>query len=378
MRISHLCVNYGAPLYQELFVNLNTYEAEQNVFYPRNKHHLVNKQEVPYKVHSPLLLSLSTKLFFRKKRKIMRKAYHPVFKDFKPDIIHAHTLFSDGSLANYYYEELAIPFIVAFRSTDIDFFIKYKPWLKSYGRRIADNAKFIVFISPSLRRKFEQVFGKDFSSKSLLIPNGINQLFFSIGAKYKQRHHNPVELLYVGNFRKLKNVPALIKFAENSKAKLTIVGKGGIDENKVLRMVQDSNNTTYLGRIDDLTRLIEVYRNADIFIMTSRTETFGLVYIEAMSQGIPVIYSRNTGIDGFFEQGSVGYAVSPGSASEIKSGLDQIISDYQGISKNCIEQAKSFNWAQVAERYMEVYRDLLCTGDRPKSSFVAPIRTPSP
>ena len=124
--------------------------------------------------------------------------------------------------------------------------------------------------------------------------------------------------MYVGNFQKRKNVPALIKLVNNYQANLTIAGNGGSEEKRVLQLIRDSNKVNYLGHIDDQSRLAEVYKHSDILIMTSKGETFGLVYIEAMSQGLPVLYSKDTGIDGFFEQGSVGYGVTPGSVSEMR------------------------------------------------------------
>jgi glycosyltransferase involved in cell wall biosynthesis len=150
-------------------------------------------------------------------------------------------------------------------------------------------------------------------------------------------------------------VPALIKLVKGYQARLTIVGAGGDQENRVLRRIQNSNKVNYLGRIDDPSKLIEIYRQSDIFIMTSKGETFGLVYIEAMSQGLPVIYSKNTGIDGVFEQGSVGYGVTPGSVSEMKQGIDKIVSTYQEISHNCFIKAKEMNWTNIAEVHFDIY-----------------------
>ena len=93
--------------------------------------------------------------------------------------------------------------------------------------------------------------------------------------------------------------------------------------------------------------------------MASRGETFGLVYLEAMSQGLPVIYSKNTGIDGIFEQGTIGYGVSPGSVSEMAKAIEKIIADYENISSNCINEARNFNWASVAEKYQSLYSRII-------------------
>ena len=105
MKVSHLCVNYGAPLFHELFLALNRYDLVQNVFYPRNQDHIAINTNNTYKVYSPLVLNLLTRISFQRKRRILRKYYEPIFLKEKPDIIHAHTLFSDGSLANHYYRE---------------------------------------------------------------------------------------------------------------------------------------------------------------------------------------------------------------------------------------------------------------------------------
>ena len=355
MIVDHICVNFGAPLYQELFLELHKCQLEQNVFYPRSNNHLKHNSETPYRVDSPKVLQLLTKISFSKKRHLMQKEYDPLFRRNKPDMIHAHTLFSDGSLANYYYKKSGTPFIVAIRSTDLDVFLKYKPWLKSYGKQILDHARSIVFISPSLKKKFIQIFGSRYEEKSMIIPNGINPSYLNSGELQKRKLHTPLELLYVGSFLKRKNVPALIKLVEKTVARLTIVGEGGNDEKKVLRMIRNSDKINYLGRIKDHSKLTQIYSQSDIFIMTSKRETFGLVYLEAMSQGLPVLFSRNTGIDGFFEEGSIGYGVTPGSVSEMNDGINRILANYQEISRNCVAEARKLNWKTIAGKYLEIY-----------------------
>jgi glycosyltransferase involved in cell wall biosynthesis len=355
MIVDHICVNFGTPLFQELFLELHKCQLEQNVFYPRSNKHRRHNTETPYRVDSPMVLQLLTKISFSKKRRLMQKQYDPLFQRNKPDMLHAHTLFSDGSLANYYYLKSGTPFIVAIRSTDLDVFLKYKPWLKSYGKQILDHASTIIFISPSLKKRFIQIFGSRYEEKSMIIPNGINPSYLNSGELQKRELHTPLELLYVGSFLKRKNVPALIKLIEKTEARLTIVGEGGNDEKKVLRMVRNSGKVNYLGRIEDQSRLTQIYRQSDIFIMTSKRETFGLVYVEAMSQGLPLVYSKDTGIDDFFEEGAIGYRATPGSISEMKEGINRIIANYQEISRNCIREARQLNWKTIAETYLDIY-----------------------
>ena len=356
MVVDHICVNYGAELFTELFNALQHRGVEQRVFYPRNRKHRIADPIRSYRIDSPLVLDLSTKASFRRKQQVMRGHYDLFFQQNKPDLIHAHTLFSDGSLANHYHKSTGTPFVVAIRSTDLDVFLKYKPWLLPLGRQIAANAQNIIFISPSLRRKFLRKFGSAYESKSLIIPNGINQSFFDQEPVKNKEFHTPLKLLYIGSFLKRKNVPALIKLLEHADYRLTLVGAGGKDEKKVLRMIRNSGKTDYLGRVEDPAALSQIYRQHDIFIMSSRRETFGLVYAEAMSQGLPLIYSINTGIDGLFERGRVGFGVKPGSVPQMLEAIEKIAADYQEISKNCIAEAKQLNWTDIADRYLDLYR----------------------
>ena len=89
--------------------------------------------------------------------------------------------------------------------------------------------------------------------------------------------------------------------------------------------------------------------------MPSHTETFGLVYAEAMSQGMPVIYTRGQGFDGHFEDGVIGYSVSDYDADELVEKIISIIENHENISTRCLEKVDRFNWNKIAEEYKEVY-----------------------
>src|SRR5690606_22696545 len=82
-------------------------------------------------------------------------------------------------------------------------------------------------------------------------------------------------------------------------------------------------------------KLLELYRANDILVMPSKTETFGLVYAEAMSQGLPVIYSKGQGFDGQFKEGLIGYHVDCFDPVNIASSILKIVNNYEEMSSNC-------------------------------------------
>ena len=102
-------------------------------------------------------------------------------------------------------------------------------------------------------------------------------------------------------------------------------------------------------------QLISFYRNSDVFLMPSITETFGLVYAEAMTQGLPVVYTRGQGFDRQFEEGAVGYSVDCHNPQEIADRILDCIGRYEEISSNCVSLCDKFNWDTIAQQYLELY-----------------------
>ena len=138
---------------------------------------------------------------------------------------------------------------------------------------------------------------------------------------------------------------------------LDIIGEGGMKKQLVelTENLRCNDKVNFTGRIDR-TEIIHYLDKADIFIMISENEVFGLVYLEAMSRGCIVVASKGEGMQGIIKDGINGFLCSPGDGLELENILKKIVSLTQTerkiISENAKETAKEFTDYSVAKSYI--------------------------
>jgi glycosyltransferase involved in cell wall biosynthesis len=306
--------------------------------------------------------SIDRLLYYNKQKiiyeDIMRKKYLSHIK-----IIHSHTLFSSGYVAYKIYKKTNIPYIVAVRNTDVNVFFKYMAHLKRLGIEILKNASKIIFISRKykefvLSRYIPYYLRNNIVEKSIVIPNGIDMIFLK--NKYHIKRVFPsknIKILYVGEVTKNKNIIGAIRacillLRLNYKITYTVMGE--IKNVNFKKYLHKYHFVSYQPR-GNKEEVLQMMRSADIFVMPSITETFGLVYAEAMSQGLPVIYTEGQGFDGYFKDGEVGYAVNCHDCEMIADKIIEIVSNYEAISQRCIQYADTFNWEKISLVYKSLY-----------------------
>ena len=278
------------------------------------------------------------------------------------DIIHSHTLFNGGWASYQLHKKYNIPYVVTVRNTDINVFLKFSLF-KIIARKIVDNAAGVVFLSEAYKKKFLKICYNNTSDcnkvlkKCDVIPNGLEPFWLDNIFKAKHSLHKPLELLCVGKIDKNKNIRTTLKVVEKLNSEkllthLTVIGQ--VLDESVKMLLDNSKNVNVVSYLKK-EELINYYRNADIFVMPSVHESFGRVYAEAMTQGLPVIYTRGEGFDGFFSEGTVGYSVKADNVDEIANSVKMIISNYEPISKNCINQCHLFNWNDITGRLEKLY-----------------------
>ncbi|NMA31262.1 MAG: glycosyltransferase family 4 protein [Candidatus Methanofastidiosa archaeon] len=298
------------------------------------------------------------------------KIYKDIVKKYvldKYSLIHAHSLFSNGFIALKLKRNFGIPYVVAIRNTDVNTFFKYMIHLRKLGVQIISEAEKAIFLSKPYRNMVIEKFvpaklKKDIFNKSEIIPNGIDDYWLSNKpAKIKSVKNNKINIVFVGQISRNKNVSTTINACKvllrrGYNVKFTVVGR--IKDKQEYQVIRAHDFVTYVEH-QPKEKLIDLYRENDIFVMPSKTETFGLVYAEAMSQGLPVIYTKGQGFDGQFDEGEVGYSVTYNSAEEIADRVLDVLTNYEKISRNCIIKVDKFNWSKIAKEYIQIYSKYL-------------------
>jgi len=358
----------GSKVYKNLFLEFDKFGLEQVVYTAIRRNDLVDRNSVSFQspfsriLYRDILKWMDRWLYYSKINKIYIDVLRCVNVS-SLSVIHAHTWFSDGGVAFLLHRKLKLPFHVTVRSTDLFVFFKFFPFLRGFAKRILLAADSVIFVSPALLLRFRSLVGENFyskiSNKINVLPNGVDDFWLNNKSVFKNSLSTPIRALYVGTFIKRKNVVSVIDAIKLLREKgflieLILVGGGGAQHKGVMKIIDDLHYVNYLGKIPDLTEMLRIYRYSDFFVMPSYGETFGLVYIEALLQGCPVIYLKDDAIDGLYDF-KIGSVAQNSSTNAVFNAINDLIVNYDLLEINQELIACEHNWNFIAKKFLKIY-----------------------
>ena len=230
----------------------------------------------------------------------------------------------------------------------------HKPY-KPLGSKIFDKADAVICVSEYEKNLVLKNFNVD---KRIvhLIPNGVNLDEFKDIEKFKESKESNKVILYVGRLEKYKGLDYVIEALARlgSEFILEIVGKGPYKQN----IVKLANKLGVLNRIrfyQDLSRreLIEKYAKADVFVLLSKHEAYGIAVAEALAAKTPCIVANEAALREWVDDKSVFGVDYPVNVEK----LTELIKNIAGaeVAKN----NKLVSWEDVVAQIKRVYRDVL-------------------
>lgn len=281
-----------------------------------------------------------------------------------PEIIHSHSLIVNGFIACRYNKKTKTPYVVTVRNTDINIFLTKSYIFRRIGEYILNHASAVLFLSPAyrdiqLKKNISSDTFKKILPKTFIVPNGINDFWLENVAKEPNKlTESPVRIIFSGKLRENKNLKGLIEACERLNSikmlvSLDIVGEGPLKP--YLSNLKTSTKIKLHGFISDKKQLASIYRSCHIMVVPSFRESFGLIYAEGMSQGLPAIYTKGQGFDGFFKDGEIGYAVNPHDTNDIANKIKKVIDNYDELSHNALEKVTQFSWNYSITKLNDIY-----------------------
>lgn len=324
----------------------------ENLFY-----HEVNLRSYPLFDYAPYELALASKMV-------------DVVKNEKLDLLHVHYAIPHASAAYMAKqilktEGISVPVVTTLHGTDITLVGKdasYEP-VVTFSINQSDG---VTAVSEDLRNETYRSF--KITREIQVIPNFIDLEKFK---RQKKDHfkkaicpHGEALIVHTSNFRKVKRVGDVIRVFANIRAeipaKLLMIGDGPerVRAEGQCREAGISDDVRFLGKLEAVAEVLSV---ADLFLMPSEKESFGLAALEAMACEVPVISTNTGGLPELNIQGGTGFLSNVGDIEDMtKKSLFVLDKDnLPKFKENALNRAKEFDISRILPLYESYYQQVL-------------------
>lgn len=280
------------------------------------------------------------------------------------DIIQAHVAFPDGLVGLWLKHFFHKPLVVTVHGYDIARTIRRIPQRQQI-LKVFLGADRTIFVSSKLRDIARLYLPTEKTQRFEVIGNGV-QVISNNG--FKNIPHPRKFLLSVGNLIAQKGhsdtILAFSKIYDNfPEIDLLIVGEGPERKNleRLIRSLELQQRVYLLGQFPH-TEVLTLMRESLLFVLPSWNEGFGIVYLEAMSQGKTVIGCQGEGLSDFVTNGQTGYLVPAHDVIALANHITNLVKDpvcLARVGEAARREAEKHTWRVNAEAYYKLYEDLL-------------------
>lgn len=298
---------------------------------------------------------------------IPRPAIRKVLEEFKPDLIHVVNPAFLGISGVYYAKVMGIPLLASYHT-------HLPKYLKHYGLAALEGLLWELLKSfhnqAQLNLCTSTAMMEELSAHGIervdLWQRGVDTEMFTpslasekMRSRLTQGNPNSTLLLYVGRLSAEKEIERIKPILESiPNARLALVGDG--PHRQALEKHFAGTPTNFVGYLQGI-ELASAFASADTFILPSRTETLGLVLLEAMAAGCPVVAARSGGITDIVTDGVNGYLFDPedeNGAIIATQRLLEVTEERETLRQNARQEAEKWGWAAATRQLQEYYRSV--------------------
>lgn len=291
----------------------------------------------------------------------LKLLYRRIAKKYgQPDVIHSHFIWS-GYVSSKVLVNRGIPLIHTEHYSGMHD-VNLDPYYKRLGDTTYTGMDQVIAVSHSLAGSIE----KNFGIKPIVVPNILDTDTFQYLTEFETEGKNRFKFISAGNLNPIKRMDLLIKafakvFNGDREVRLEIYGDG-VERHNLQILIDEKNVKEQVYLMGSVSReiLAQKMQESDCFVLASESETFGVVYIEAMAAGLPVIATKCGGPEDFINDTN-GILVDTDNIDKLASALVQMRStsskyDHKAISK---EAHAHFSPSSIAQQLQDIYSDNL-------------------
>ncbi len=329
-------------------------------FQPRIFFHEVDVGRYPLFEYPPYDLALAVRM-------------HEVVRAHSLDLLHVHYAIPHATsawIAREMLEEAgsSIKIITTLHGTDITI-VGQDPSFHAITKFSIEKSDELTAVSRYLRDETKRAFGCG-GRDVRVIHNFIDPAVYD-RARYPKTLHdhlggNRRVLMHISNFRPVKRVRDVVRIfarvCETVPSVLVMVGDGPdrFEAEDEARALGVDDSVSFLGRLETVAPLLA---GADLFLLPSQNESFGLSALEALASGVPVIAANSGGINEVVKSGETGVLCPVGDVDAMASGATEILADparWKAMSVAAATDARSrFGLNEIVGQYESLYRDAL-------------------
>lgn len=280
----------------------------------------------------------------------------------KPDLIHAHFAVWAGYTADTIRRRHHIPYIITEHASSITGG-NVPLWQRDIFRSVYNNAGKVICVGTLLKRKLEEYVTDP--EKITVVPNFVDTEIFHPSTHHTEKEKEFV-FISVANLTQRKGIHDLLDafhnaFRNHPQVKLKIVGEGEEKEalEQKVNKLQLNSRVAFTGRLGR-EQLAEELAESDAFVLASYAETFGIVYIEAMSTGMPAIGTVCGGPEDIITSES-GFLVKPGDVDELADKMYKLYDSYESFDKPAISKSikERYDFKLAGPTLAHIYQSIL-------------------
>lgn len=323
------------------------------------------------KIYHPRYIDFPKALFFsfsgERMYRGVKNTVSDLYRGFRFDIVHAHTALPSGYAGMEIAKQYKKPLIVTIHGADFQKTIFKNKRCRDAVIKTINYSRKTIAVSNKLKRIGQNELDIE-ENKIEVIPNGIDtEEIFEGQSKLSEKYKGKKIILSVSNLVKTKGIDLNLKAIKKIEKKYPnliylIIGRGKERKNlkSLVRKLELERKVIFLGELSHK-ETMEYISICDIFSLPSWQEGFGIVYLEAMVQGRPIIACKGEGVKDFIKNKKNGILVEPKNVSDLSAAIDFLFSNLEK-SKKIATEAKNtvfgkYTLDKIARQIISLYNN---------------------